>query len=218
MIYLLSDLHGEANFSGLKDYIEKSNDHDLLIILGDVGLQFEEVEENFAFTKFFLSIKKNIALIDGNHENFKYLNSFPVEEWNGGFVGRLTPNIVHLKRGNVYDINGKTFFVFGGCKSSPKWKEKGIWYEGEEPTAEELSLAYNNLKKVKYKVDYILTHKYEQLPPRGTVCEDLQKLNSFIEEKVDYKHWYAGHWHIDQQLDSKHTFVYDRLLDIGVKN
>ena len=196
MIYLLSDLHGEANFSGLKDYIEKSNDHDLLIILGDVGLQFEEVEENLAFTEFFLSIKKNIALIDGNHENFKYLNSFPVEEWNGGFVGRLTPHIVHLKRGNVYTIDEKTFFVFGGCKSSPKWKELGLWYPGEETNEDELRLAHDNLKKYNYNVDYILTHKYEQTPVRGTVCEKLRELTNYIEDNVKYKKWYSEFFHL----------------------
>jgi len=42
-----------------------------------------------------------------------------------------------LKRGNIYEINGNTFFVMGGCKSSAKWKEMGLWFDGEEPTEEE---------------------------------------------------------------------------------
>ena len=54
----------------------------MLIILGDVGLNFEKTKENKEFTEYFLSARKNIAFIDGNHENFEYLNSLPEEELN----------------------------------------------------------------------------------------------------------------------------------------
>lgn len=62
--------------------------------------------------------------------------------------------------------------------------------------------------------DYILMHKYEQIPPRGTVSKDLQELTSFIEGNVQYKHWYSGHWHKFQQVDEKHTLVYDALVSV----
>ncbi len=211
MIYLISDLHGEIDFPALWKYVNIATEDDLLIILGDVGLSFENTEENKRFTERFLSIKKNIAIIDGNHENFEYLNSFPEEEWNGGMVGRLTDSIILLKRGSIYDIEDKTFFVFGGCKSSPKWKEMGLWHYGEEPEKAELEYAYDNLEKYNYSVDYILTHKYEETHAEGTVCEDLQKLAHYIEENVSYKKWYAGHWHICKKKDEKHYFVYDKL-------
>lgn len=214
MIYLISDLHGEENFKGFNDYLEKATKDDLLIILGDVGLNFDNSEKTKKFTEYFLSAPKSVAILDGNHDNFEYLNSFPFEKWKGGVVSRLTKNIVHLKRGNIYEIQGKRFFVFGGCKSSPKWKDAGLWHDGEEPSKEELTLAYENLKKANYKVDYVLTHKYEQTPPRGTVSKDLQKLTLFIEENVKYKRWYAGHWHKNQILDEKHLFVYDELVKI----
>ncbi len=210
MIYLISDLHGKIDFAGIKEYCNVAQKDDLLIILGDVGLEFEDTEENRKFTEFILAIDKNIAIVDGNHDNFAFLNSFPTEDWNGGTVGRITKNILHLKRGNIYNIQGKTFFVFGGCKSSPKWKEMGLWHEGEEPTEEQLALAHENLKKCNFKVDYILTHKYEQTPTRGTVCESLREFTLFLEENVEYKQWYAGHWHRNMQVDEKHTLVYDQ--------
>ena len=215
MIYLISDLHACMDFCGLQEYCRIANKEDLLIILGDTGLAFEESEENRIFTEKFLSIDKNIALVDGNHDNFVYLNSFPREKWNGGIVSRLTENMVHLRRGNIYEIDGKSFFVFGGCKSSPKWKESGLWHEGEEPCGEELAYAYDNLRQCGYVVDYILTHKYEQMPLRGTVSKDLQNLTSFIEENVRYQHWYAGHWHTNQRVDEKHTLVYDELVGMN---
>ena len=121
MIYLISDIHGDKDFKGLKEYAANAGEEDLLIILGDVGLEFEKTERNREFTQFFLGLQKPIAIVDGNHENFAFLNSFPEEEWNGGRIHRLSPYIVHLMRGNIYCLEGKTFFVFGGCKSSAKW-------------------------------------------------------------------------------------------------
>ena len=210
MIYLLSDQHGGEKIGDLKKYIEIANENDLLIILGDVGLKFRDTEENNAFDEFFLSSNKKIAFLDGNHENFKFLYSFPEEKWKGGVVHRITENIVHLERGFVFEIAGKKFFVFGGCKSSAKWKEQGLWQAEEEPTEEEFFRAYENLKKHDYKVDYILMHKYEVEDELKT--QGLLDLCRFIEEKVEYKHFYVGHWHFYKCVDEKHTFVYDQLV------
>lgn len=212
MIYLLSDIHGDRNFKGLEDYISKADDNDLLIILGDVGLSFEKTEENRIFTDFFLSIKKNIAIVDGNHENFDYLKSFPEEDWCGGRVHRLSDNIVHLMRGNAFEIQGNSFFVFGGCKSSEGWHKIGLYYPGEEPESKELSLAYETIKENEFKFDFILTHKYEQPPPDATFCPSLGELEKYIEDNVSYKHWYSGHNHEHSEPDEKHTVVYDELI------
>lgn len=210
MIYFISDIHGDIAFPGLKQYIEAATDDDLLIILGDTELNFQKTEENEKFTEWFLSINKKIIMIDGNHENFEYLNSFPEEEMYGGKVRRLTGNIILLERGNIYNIDGKSFFVFGGCKSSPKWKELGLWYPGEEPSKDELKRAHANLEKCNYTVDYVLTHKYEVTPGKGTVCAELQKLVAFINENVNYKKWFVGHGHREFDIDAKHMMVYDR--------
>ena len=214
MIYFIADLHGKFDFEGLTEYVKKATDDDLLIILGDLSLAFENTEENKKFTEDFLKINKNIAIVDGNHENYAFLNSFPEEEQFGGKVRRLTEHIVYLQRGFVYHIDEKNFFVFGGCKSSPKWKEQGLWHEGEEPTEEQLERAYASLDKCNCKVDYVLTHKYEQIPPKGTLCEKLQALCLFIDKNVDFKHWYVGHWHKNQDIDEKHTIVFDELCKL----
>ena len=119
MIYLLSDIHaGETSaIDGLRRYFEIAGNDDILIILGDVGVGFEDTEQNREFDELFLSSTKKIAFLDGNHENFAYINSFPEEDWSGGRVHRLTDNIVHLERGYVYEIEGKRFFTFGGWAS-----------------------------------------------------------------------------------------------------
>ena len=214
MIYFLSDLHGDINFSGLNEYLEIAKKDDLLIILGDISLKLSESENYERFTKYFLSLKKNIAFIDGNHENFEFLKSFPTKTWCGGLVHELSPNIVHLKRGNVFTIENKKFFVFGGCKSSSKWKQLGLWHYGEEPEKDELELAYKNLEKHNYSLDYILTHKYEQNPKPESLCKELQDLSQFIDKNVRFKKWYYGHGHLNRILDEKHTMVYNNLVSL----
>ncbi|MBQ8509036.1 MAG: metallophosphoesterase [Clostridia bacterium] len=213
MIYLLSDLHGTMNFRGLTDYMHMDGKDDLLIILGDVGLNFENTDENREFTQAFLSIEKPIAFIDGNHENFAYLDSFPTELWNGGSVHRLSEHIVHLKRGNVYRIEDKSFFTFGGCKSSAIWDERGLRYQGEEAGEEECALARKNLRLNGYRVDYILTHKYETDSCK-TISQPLLWLTKWIEQQVDYDRWFSGHWHRNQTVDAKHQLVYDELMAV----
>ncbi len=214
MIYFTSDLHGEWNFKGFREYLSKAGKDDLLIILGDVGLSFEKTEENREFTEKFLATDKNIAIVDGNHENFDFLNSFPEKEWKGGKVKRLTPTIVLLQRGEIYTIEGKTFFTFGGCKSSEKWKEMGLWYFGEEPTELEISLAHDNFKKRGNKVDYILTHKYERVPAETGHFGALEELIQFINKNVSFEKWYAGHYHLNEKVDDKHRYIYDELVEI----
>ena len=207
MIYLISDLHGEA-CNGLIQYLSVYKKGDLLIILGDVGLKFENDEKNRKFTEDFLSIDKPIAFVEGNHENHPYLNSFPEEVWNGGTVNRLSENIVRLKRGNIFTIENKSFFVMGGCKSSPKWKQMGLWFDGEEPSAEELTLAYENLRKRENRVDYVLTHKYHP-DMHSDDPLTLEGLKEYIDSNVDFGHWYSGHWHRTGTFDDRHSIVYD---------
>ena len=212
MIYFVSDLHGNQNIKGLQEYLKIATEKDLLIILGDICLKFEDTQKNEEFTKYFLSLKNNIAFIDGNHENFTYLQQFPQEEWNGGVIRRLSDYIVYLQRGNVYTIESKTFFTFGGCKSSAKWAEKGLWSPEETATEKECELAIKSLQKKGLSVDYILTHKYEGNESVLTLDRNLYNLTQYIEKNVRYKKWYFGHEHKEKEIDEKHLCVHHNLI------
>ena len=60
------------------------------------------------------SLPFTIAFVDGCHENFDLLEQYPIEEWNGGKIHRISENIVHMMRGQVFYIQGKKIFTFGG--------------------------------------------------------------------------------------------------------
>lgn len=213
MIWFISDPHGGQDMDGLQQYISMRKEDDLLIILGDMELHFRNTDANRAFTEYFAKLSFPIAFIDGNHENFDHLYSLPVEDWHGGKVHRLSKNIVHLMRGQVYEIEGKTFFTMGGCVSSQKWKDAGLWWPQEDPTAEEIAEGYENLKRHGNKVDYVLTHKYRIEDPDADPMT-LQGLSNFIEANVSFKHWYAGHWHVTNFIDDRHTIVFQQPIQL----
>lgn len=200
MIWLLSDLHGKLDFAGWQDFAARQERDDALILLGDVELQENRIENNRVFTETILSSKKTIWIVDGNHENFDWLNVCPEEDWNGGKVHRLAENVLHLQRGYVYNLGGFSCFVFGG--TAPTVSD------------EELERAYKNLEKQGYRVDYILTHDYYKKPPQDRK-DTFEDLLAFLDEKVIYKKWYCGHHHLNRALDEKHTVVYDRLTSIS---
>ena len=103
MIYLTGDTHipididklSMKNFPAQKELTR----NDYVIVLGDFGLLWKE-DKTYKYWLDILS-KRNFTLlfIDGNHENFDWLNSLPTKPWNGGRVHEIAPNIFHLMRG-----------------------------------------------------------------------------------------------------------------------
>ena len=216
MIRFLSDNHGPDFFEGLESYAPENED-DLLILLGDTCFKIGDMEKYHNFDKWLLSRDYKIAIVDGNHENYGYLDSLPEEIWNGGRINRINENIVRLKRGEIYNIDGNSFFVFGGCSTSKKWKELGLWHEGDTPSKEQLENAYTNLRKAGYKVDYILSHKYfcnECFVSAGGNEHSLFMLNRFIDNNVEFKRWFSGHRHEDREIDTKHRVLFNKPVDL----
>ena len=128
-------------------------------------------------------------------------------------------------RGQVYDIEGKTFFTFGGATSIDKiYRTENVsWWKKEQPSLDDMEEACDNLQQVNYQVDYIITHSCDEkalyYPPlsgrlfqRGRFPENT--LLSFFEDNVKYKHWYFGHYHLDGDLTDKKTVVYNEILRI----
>lgn len=209
-IYLCSDPHGDLNFPALHDYLELAGEDDLLIILGD--LFFGYGEDGREFTEWFCSLNKNIAFIDGNHDNNELLLSYPEDEWCCGRVNRISESIVYLRRGEIYNILGKSIFVMGGCISSQKWHELGLATPIENPSEEEIAYAKENLARYGNKVDYILTHKYETMK-QDTPSPTMGEMVRYIEDNVTYRHWYYGHWHGEAEVDNKHHLIYKTLRE-----
>lgn len=122
MIYLTGDTHSDFGRFNTRIFPEQKTmtKKDYVIILGDFG-GIWETDPQDRTEKYWLDWleKKNFTtlFVDGNHENYDHLPEYPVREWNGGKVHVIRPSVLHLMRGEVFHIDGKSFFVFGGAKS-----------------------------------------------------------------------------------------------------
>lgn len=227
MIFVTGDTH-RADFEHIRRFCDehsKLTKNDYIIIAGDFGGVWakETLERDL---KPFSDFPITILFVDGNHENFDLINSYPVEMWNGGKVHKIKPDILHLMRGQIFEIGGKTIFTFGGATSIDKdWRVEGeSWWARELPSFEELDEGVANLKRYGGNVDYIITHScsdrafaYPAIRGRGANkyhCPETQML-SYIEENAIFKHWYFGHFHVDAALGDKYTALFHDVVEIG---
>lgn len=159
------------------------------------------------------------AGVDGNHENFPLMYTYPENKWNGGFVHEIREDILHLQRGYVFNIKGIKFFAFGGAYSIDKYSriENESWFEEELPNEEEYERAWKELRKNNYVVDYIITHTapYEvAIDMNKDMYEDEEELHRFFQEiacNVSFKKWYFGHFHEDEEINDSYVCVYDEV-------
>ena len=113
MIYITGDTHGEFDrFENRK--LRKLKADDCLIICGDFGFIWNDSKKEQELLHKIGNKKFKTLFVDGTHENYDLLSSYPVTELYGGRVQQINKNIYHLLRGEIYTIESKTFFVFGG--------------------------------------------------------------------------------------------------------
>ena len=137
MIYITGDTHGRHDFVKLLYFADAHPEltkKDYVIIAGDFGGVWSErgLETTLSM---YAHLPFTTLFVDGNHENFDMLGSYPVEIWNGGKVHKISQDIIHLMRGQVFEIEGKTFFTFGGATSIDKYlRIEGIsWWPRNYP-------------------------------------------------------------------------------------
>lgn len=220
MIYVTGDTHGDIN--RFKDaQMKKLRGSDTLIICGDFGFIWDDSRKERSTLRKLASKNFSIAFVDGCHENFDLLEKYPVTDWNGGKVHMIAPNIVHLIRGQIYTIEGKQIFAFGGGHSQDyEFRREGeMWWQREQPSHDEIREAIQNLENVGNSVDYIITHE----PPASLKdclnVDVLQRLevHAFFEDiikVVDYKKWYFGKCHIDKHIPIKFYAVFNNVTPL----
>lgn len=216
-VYVTGDTHSDIDIRKLntREFPEQSKltKNDYVIIAGDFGLVWRNSKDEMYWRKWYDDKNFTTLVVDGNHENFDLLEQFPVEEFKGGKVRRISDSILQLMRGEVYDIEGKKWFVMGGAYSYDKaYRKEGIsWWKQEMPSEEEKNNAIRNLMRLGWEVDYVVTHTgpYEvAMEAMNWDIDDSSDLNleyffSMIADKLRFNKWYLGHWHIDKNITRK---------------
>jgi len=219
VIYVTGDTHGDITRFKSSE-MKKLSRGDTLIIAGDFGFIWDDSKQEKAALKKLAEKNFRIAFVDGCHENYDLLEKYPIETWNGGKIHLIEKNIFHLMRGQVYTIEKKKIFAFGGGHSQDIDFRRNIdWWEREQPTHQEILDGIANLKEHNYNVDYVITHE----PPASLkeclgvdVLEHLE-VHAFFEDIIKnctYKKWFFGKCHIDKHIPLKFYAVYDCLYPL----
>lgn len=245
-IFITGDTHGDfSRFSKknfpLQDHLTKN---DFIIICGDFGGIWDQSPTDHYYLNWLNERSFTTLFVSGNHENFDALKEFPIETWHGGKVQRIRPHILHLMRGQIFNLYEKTFFTMGGAEShdidagilepdDPNFKtlQKKLnrqnalfrvnhvsWWKEELPSAAEYDEARQTLARANWSVDYILTHcAPTSIQQKIDLMYHTNALTNFLEEvrsRCTFKEWFFGHYHDDLCIDDRFHLLYDTAIEV----
>lgn len=221
VIYVTGDTHGEMQRFRASE-LRRLKKGDTLIICGDFGFLWNGGEQEEKNLRKIGKLKYSVLFLDGTHENFDLLGKYPVEEWNGGKVQHISGGLYHLMRGQVYTIEGRTIFTFGGGESAEKKirMEAKKWWPCEMPNLEEMREGADNLRANDFQVDYIFTHvpppKVDFKPGR-LKAENRNQLEAYfgqVMKQTKYKKWFFGSQHIDRKITYKNYALFSGVVPV----
>lgn len=217
MIYITGDTHGDFNRIQYFCTINHTTKDDILIILGDTGLNYYGEKKDVKRKKEVSKLPITIFSIHGNHENRpENIESYKLKDFHSGkvYYEEEFPDILFAKDGEIYDFNGLQTIVIGGAYSIDKYYRiinGWNWWEDEQPSEETKAIVENNLENSNWKIDVVLTHTCPlSLEPRewflkfvdqSTVDKKTETWLEEIKEKLDYKYWFCGHFHGEKKTD-----------------
>ena len=187
MVFVTGDCHGNFRRFQSEYFPEQANmtKDDTVIIAGDCGGVWFGDSRDDETLDWLERLPFTLAFVCGNHENYDALERYPVAEWHGGKVHRIRPHVLHLMRGQIFELEGCRFFTMGGAKShdiedgilepdAPDFERRLMmlqrkpraryrinhisWWAQELPSDEEYAVARRSLDAVGWQVDYIITH------------------------------------------------------------
>lgn len=222
-IYITGDTHGNFTLFPAFCHRMKTTTEDIMIVLGDAGLNYYANRKDQERQEEVSKIPITFFCIHGNHEmRPEHVKGYHLIDWHGGKVWQKEtyPNIVFAKDGEIYEIGGKQVIVIGGAYSVDKYYRlaRGYrWFEDEQPSEEIKKYVEEQLERVGWKVDAVLSHtspyRYEPrevfLPglDQSTVDDSTERWLDTIEERLEYEKWYCGHFHTMKKID-KLQFMY----------
>ena len=222
MVFVTGDCHG--NFERFKPKYfpeqERMTKRDIMICAGDFGGVWFGDSRDDETLDWLERLPFTLAFVCGNHENYDALERYPVAEWHGGKVHRVRPHVLHLMRGQVFELESYRFFTMGGAKShDTNHRINHIsWWRQELPSDEEYSEALQNLERYNWQVDYIITHcAPTSIALMGSRHNEADRLTDFLQEvreRAKYYYWLFGHYHDNKAVDEKHILLWEQIVQI----
>lgn len=229
-IFITGDKHFPAEYKYLSFKYwplgRELSREDYIIILGDFGICWDNSAEENWWLDWFNDKPWTTLWIDGNHQNFPLLYSYPIENWKGGQTHVLRPNVRHLCRGEIFNLNNQTFFTFGGARSVDKvYRIEGkSWWPEEIASYQEMEHGINNLERYNFNIDYILAHCapnhiVDILYPYENQHDTMTSYLEHVCQRTKFNKFFCGHYHVDRSYDNqKFEILYQNILEIMPDN
>lgn len=236
MIYVTGDTHGPHDIRKLgagpfPEGRDLTRD-DFVVICGDFGLVWSDPPsgEDEWWLGWLEGKPWTTLFVDGNHENHDLLDAMPVEDWCGGRVHRVRPHVLHLMRGELFDLPDGDGTVraltFGGASSHDiRWRTEGVsWWPQELPGLSDFLRAKESMARRGWRVDYVFTHDCpatfkdglaDVLGPHRDRNDRLNRFLGDIEASLNYRLWYFGHYHVDMRVAERAACLYDQVIRAG---
>lgn len=235
-VFVCGDTHGTHDIAKLKAFRNvhpELTKEDYVIICGDFGLLWNNPYLTEYYNKetfkipgcpwddmwsadevdlfyWYESCPWTTLVVLGNHENYDRWSKYPITEWNGGRVQRIGESIIRLMNGEIYEIDGHSYFCMGGAMSTDRGPAVGDedisihkwWWPQEIPSFSDWNNAYKNLNRVNWKINYVITHdtpaSVTTKMNKGYRISIVSNRLEMIKLSLDYTHWFCGHMHCDE--------------------
>ena len=227
--YITGDCHAHFDkLIWLARFNKKLGKEDVIILLGDVGLNYFGADKDRENKKILADFPNYFLCIHGNHEERPYhIQTYRTQIWRGGevYYEPEFPNILFAKDGEIYDFDGKKAIAIGGAYRRDKEYRllTGLpWFQDEQPDDKVKSQVENRLNEVDWKVDYVFSHTCPLVyrpNRRNEECQEKIDLSTEewrdkIAKKLDYSQWYFGHYHDNiQYMDAQ--LLYEEIKELG---
>ena len=230
MIYVTGDTH--RVFYRVWDFCDEectAKEDDVLIILGDAGINYCGLPQDYILKKELSCLPITLFCIHGNHEmRPESIEGYEEVERYGGIVYMEPefPNLLFAKDGEIYTFGDYRCIVIGGAYSVDKgWRlmNGAGWWPDEQPSDEIKERVEKRLEDENWEIDVVLSHTCpEKFVPhekllafidQSTVDKSTEKWLDTIEDRLSYKEWYCGHYHIDKLVDN-FRFMSDSIKEL----
>ena len=221
MVYITGDMHGDkARFQNR--VLRKLRKNDCLIVCGDFGFLWDDSPKEQKLRKWIGKRRYHVLFVDGGHDNQDLLARYEKSQWNGGQVRVISGRLKYLCRGEIFTIDGKTIFAFGGGTSvdAENRLAQGSWWPEEMPTEEEIDYARANLAAHNNAVDFIVTHQSNTKIKTllGETDQEADSLNYFFDEvrrTCTFQKWFFGHFHVDKLIPPVEVAMFQAFAEMS---
>lgn len=237
MLYYTGDIHGNIDIikNWAKTIGEMKEKKDVyLIMLGDSGINYfldkrdekkKIVLQNMINELNMKGKKVRFLFMRGNHEcRPENIESYVLKkEFSGNvYVENKYPDLLFLKDGEMYEIEGIKILTVGGGYSEDFFKRilcgEGYWFD-EQLSEKEFNNILDMLKKVNLDNFYVISHMLPiSISPRSTTEFCVSTRTEYWLEtiyqlyKKNIKKWLAGHYHTNwESSDKKFEIVYKKI-------